>query len=673
MRPDAVGLFWDDTPVKGVRNQIARVQPPIPDTGWLPPREFPNLAAASVIGVDTETYDPNLLEKGPGWARGDGHIVGVSIAADDDGRWYFPVRHTIEPEYNMNPDHVFAWLRDSLRNERQPKVGANLGYDLGWLLEEGVDIAGELVDVQHAEALLNERGEVNLDWLGEKYLGRGKEVSYLYQWCADYYGGSASGEQRANIWRAPPRLVGPYAEYDAIMPLQIARLQYPLLAREGLLDVLEMENGLIRLVVAMRRAGVTVNIQRAEEMRGVLMRREQEAQAKLDALAGTHIDVDAAASIARAFDALGLKYPRTKPSEKKPDGSPSFRKEWLEAQHNPVTELILETRKLRKLRGTFLESYILDSHVNGRVYGQFHLLRGDGFGTRSGRFSSSTPNLQNIPIRSDEGKELRSIYVPDYGHKQWRRYDYSQIEYRFLVHFAEGKGANEARQRYHNDPHTDYHDMVLRMVAPVAGWDITTEAQQKKWRKPLKNTNFGLIYGMGKDKLLRQLGLSPEDGEALWNAYFDAVPYAKSAMQAASEEASSTGIVRTILGRISRFDLWEPKRYERDDEVIALPYELAIRRYGHIRRAHTHKGLNRKLQGSAADLIKRALWLAWKQGIFAVTGVPRLTVHDELDFSDTGTCDEAYVELRRLLETAIPLRVPVKVDEDFGADWGATS
>lgn len=658
MRDDTVGMFWQDIEVEG-KGRVARARPmpPIPDTGWVAPTSFPNLRGARVLSVDTETYDPDLLTHGPGWARGRGHIVGVSVGADNDGRWYFPVRHEIQPEHNMDPAHVFAWLRDTLKGP-QPKVGANLIYDLGWLGEEGVEVKGDLMDIQLAEALLNERGDVNLDWLGEKYLGEGKQHSVLYRWCADFYGGNPGGAQRANIYRAPPCIVGPYAEQDALLPLRIARLQYPKLLEQGLLDVLRMENGLIRLMIAMRRAGVSVDIPRAEELRSRLLVEQQTLQDKLDSVAGVSVSVAAAAGIARVFDTVGVAYPVTK------TGKPSFTREWLERCTHPIADLIRDIRRVDKLRGTFIESYILNSHVNGRVHGQFHLLRGDDSGTRSGRLSSSTPNLQNIPSRDKELAPLvRGIFIPDAGHRQWRRYDYSQIEYRLLVHFAVGPGADDARARYHRDPTTDYHDDVIARIHELTGYLLD--------RKPAKNINFGLIYGMGIPKLLRTLGLSKQEGKKLFDSYHAAVPYAKATMEAMSDEAQKTGIIATLLGRRSHFDQWSPVNdYQR--EHVALPYDLAIRQYGNIERAFTHKALNRKLQGSAADIMKMAMWRCWEEGVFDATGVPRVTVHDELGFSDSGGQDDAFAHMHSILETAIPLRVPVLCGCDVGPDWGHT-
>lgn len=663
MRNDAIGMFWEDVQTDRVRGEVIRPQPPIPDTGWVTPKEFPRLDSAAVISLDTETYDPELLERGPGWARGSGHIVGVSIAVPGHRGWYFPVRHTIQPETNMDPGKVFRWLADSLKGQ-QPKVGANLIYDIGWLAEEGVQVCGPLYDVQYAEALLDEAAEVNLEALCQRYLGMGKVTEQVYQWCADFYGGNADHQQRKNLWRAPPCLVGPYAIGDVELPLQVLEKQWPLLDKEGLMPVFEMENGLTPLLVAMRREGASVDLARAEQTRDQLSLKAREGEKRLRELVGFDVNVNAGDSLAKAFTAVGLPYGKT------PTGKPSFTKEFLSGLDHPLAKTIMDVRKYDKLRGTFIESYILDANVNGKVYGQFHPLRGDSNGTRSGRLASSTPNLQNLPARDEELAPLvRGIFVPDEGHERWVKIDYSQIEYRFMVHYAVGAGSDEARRLFNEVPDTDYHAMALDLVAPVAGWDISTPALRKNRRKPIKNINFGLIYGMGVDKLSRSLGLSSKEGKELFAAYHRGVPFAKPTMELASSEAADTGTIRTILGRKSRFDMWEPARWGETDSG-ALTYDKAILKWGNIRRAYTHKALNRRLQGSAADLMKMAMFRCWRDGVFERTGVPRLTVHDELDFSDPGGRSEAFREMRHILETAIPLSIPVRADADAGPDWG---
>ncbi len=656
MRFDNIGLFWEDLPTERKRGAVVRPMPAIPDVQWSPPTSFPDLSRANVISVDTETYDPELIEHGPGWARGKGHIVGVSVGADCGGRWYFPVAHETEPEFNMDLDKVFAWLRDTLSDPKQPKVGANLLYDLGWLRHHNIEVAGDLYDVQYAEALLDERAHVGLDILGEKYLGEGKETSILYQWLSDWFGGNPNGKQRKWIYKAPPRLVGPYAESDADLPLRLMDKLYPLIVKEGLLEVFNMECGLMRLMLDMRYAGVSVDIDATVQARETLLEQEQLHMAKLKHLVGFEPNVNAGADLAMAFDKIGLKYPRTL------KGSPSFRKEFLEGVNHPVGALVREVRKCQKTVGTFIDSYILDSHINGKVYGQFHLLRGDEGGTRSGRFSSSTPNLQNIPARDDIiGPLLRALFIPDSGHIAWRKYDYSQIEYRFLIHYAVGKGAEDVRRHFNLHPDTDYHELTRNLVHKITGILLD--------RKPIKNINFGLIYGMGIAALSAGLGLSKKEGRTLFAAYHKGVPFARDTMNATSAEAENTGIITTILGRRSRFDLYEPAAFTEGARPLA--YKQAVIEYGNIKRAGLHKALNRRLQGSAADLMKKAMLICYNDGIFAETGVPRLTVHDELDFSDPGGKDEAFREMRRVLETAVPLRIPVKADFEIGPNWGA--
>src|SRR5512139_480901 len=652
MRSDAIGIFWQDIPMKG-KDRIARVMPPIPDTGWEAPREFPRLGAAKALTLDTETYDPELTKHGPGWARGKGHLVGIAVGTEDGGRWYFPMRHTIEKDTNLEPEHVLSWARDNLTDNR-PKVGANLTYDIGWLRQEGVLVRGPLFDVEFAEALLSEGATVNLDDLGERYLREGKRGQVLYEWCAAYYGGKENDGQRANIYRAPPRLVGPYAEGDVDLPFKVLDRQWPLLYQQGLLDLFSMENRLIYLIVEMRYAGVSIDVDKAEHLRERMLDDVMEFDEEIKRIVGFNVNVNAADSIARAFDSIGLPYGRTK------TGKPSFTKAYLNNLDHPLAELIREKRARQKLIGTFIEGYLLNSHVDGKLYGSFNQLRSDEEGARSGRFSSSNPNLQNIPARSKLGREIRKCFVPDRDHLRWRKNDYSQIEYRGLAHYAVGPMSDEVRARYNNDPTTDFHIMMQDIIRTVAGLELE--------RPLVKNINFGSVYGMGLPGLARYLNLPFKKAKALFAAIHKAAPFMRSTMDATMAEASQLGFITTIMGRRSRFDLWVPEQYS--ESAKPLPYERAILTYLNPRRAYVHKALNRRLQGSAADLIKMAMLRCWEDGIFSETGVPRLTVHDELDFSDPGGKETAFAEVKRIMETAIPFNVPIKVGDEFGPSWG---
>lgn len=653
-----MSLFWDEDE-KNIKPQ-RRPIPHIPDTGWRSRAWFPDLSDAKAIAIDTETKDPELLTAGPGWARGKGHIVGVSVATDTGFKCYYPVRHELQPEDNLDPEHVFAWLNEQLSRPNQVKVGANLLYDVGWLRQEGVLVKGRKHDVQFAEALLDEEASIALETLGQKYLGLGKDSSIMYEWLADAYGGKPNGSQRANIYRCPPRLVGYYAESDAFLPLEVIQRQWPLLQRYGLEQVYDIECRLIDLLVDMRFQGVRVDIEKAKVARDKLIVIERDKQIILDEQVGFKVSVNSGNSLAKAFDKFGLVYPRTA------EGNPSFTADFLKGVDHPMANLIKEVRGVSKARSTFVENYILKKNINGRVHGSFHPLKGDSGGTVSGRFASSDPNLQNLPARDPVlGPLIRGLFVPDYGHKAWRAFDYSSIEYRFLAHYAVGRGADHVRSVFLANPAADYHQIVCDLINDATGIGVT--------RKYTKTINFGLIYGMGVDKLSVALGLSKSEGKKLIDTYFEAVPYSKATLEEYSNFAGREGYIDTILGRRSRFNSFVPStRGGRDKR--ALPYEEALAEYGNrIERVGLHKAVNRKLQGSAADLMKKAMVDCYDDGLFNDL-MPSLTVHDELDWSDPCEqwSDDQFREIRHVMETAIPgISVPILVACDRGPDWGS--
>jgi DNA polymerase I-like protein with 3'-5' exonuclease and polymerase domains len=623
-------LFTDLGPLK--KQTRLKELPTTPETGWRPPTSFPNLSSAVALSVDVETKETDF-EHGPGWARGKGHIVGFSIGAVTQdgarGKWYFPLRHEVEPEYNLDPEQCTKWLKFQLESA-QRIVGANLLYDIGWLTDYGIFPGGLLYDVQFGEALLSEDGEVNLENLAIKYLGEHKETSLLYEWLAHAYGGPPNGTQRGNIYRASPRLVGPYGEADADLPMRVMDKLAPILQSQGRLwDVFRMECDLIPMLIEMRRAGQYVNIPQAEKLYAEITTETTQ----------------------------------------------------LEKQLNDGAGFLCNVGERRKITGTFIKAYLLERNNNGFIHCSFHPLRADDGGTRSGRFASADPNLQNIPVRSKLGKKLRTAFTHDPGHKKTAKGDYSQIEYRGLANFATGTGADRLREEYIANPKTDYHDATHNRVAPFMGWDINDASLREEYRKPIKNINFGLVYGMSQPKLARSLkqyfanGISADQINNLFNGYHSANPYVRETMRAAAGEAATFGYVETILGRRSYFELWEPADRARGAARLpALPLERALQVYGqNIQRAHLHKAINRKLQGSAADVIKYAMLKNWKDGVYRVIGVPRLQVHDELVHSvidESREQMEAYSYMVWNMENALKMRVPIKFDFGFGPNWG---
>lgn len=675
----------------GVMKKAAPIKalPPVPQTGWRPPTEFPDLRGATVIAIDTETKDPELLDYGPGWGRNRGHIIGFSMCAEfgNGQRWigYVPIRHEFpgENHLNCNVANSLAWLK-AMMETPIPKVLTNGIYDVGWLAQEGIYIQGELYDVQYAEALLDERGETNLDWLATKYLGRGKDTNILYEFLAKAYGGKPNESQKANFYRAPPSLVGHYGEDDAWMPLDILRHQWPLLQEQGLIELFKMECGLIRLLVKMRMQGVRVDRKFAEELYVEFDVELAKERKKFFEQFGVHVNVNSPDDLAKVFALQGVAFPRTE------GGAPSFTKDWLKNLEHPLGKAVNQQREYLKLQSTFIKGYLLDSSVNDLVHCSFHPLRGAFGGTITGRFASSSPNLQNIPKRSKIGKRIRNAFIPHLGHAWWEKNDYSQIEYRMLAHFACDDGdmsADALRQSYIDDPDTDYHNKVYAAVCAVMGWDYNDVATRTQYRPYVKNTNFGLLYGQGIRKLMATMGFTKEQADNFFAGYHAAAPYVKPTMKMCEDEVHQFGYVRTILGRRTHFDLWEPLNRDFTEESRqAVRFEIALERWGSaVKRAYGYRAVNYKLQGSAADMMKIAMYECDRQGVFDVTGVPVLTVHDELDFSvidESPMRNEAHRHMVHIMEHALPCRVPIRVDgygkltadgkqANRGVNWGA--
>lgn len=664
MRTDLFGLFWEDAPTTRVKGgeRILGPIPPIPDMNWRPPSpsDLPDWRDAPVISFDVETKDPELRVNGPGWARGAGHIAGFSIAVPGKAL-YIPIRHEVESHLNMDADKMLAYAQHTLGG-RGDKVGANLLYDYGWMRQEGVNVEGRLLDVQFAEALINSTSKISLEEIAQKYTGQGKSVDLLKDWILSYYGGPKS-TWRKDIFRAPVSMVGAYGERDATAPLECIVPQLRILSEQNLLHLFYMECKLIRLLCDMRFQGVTVDIPYTEGLRDAYTARVADMEKELDRMAGVPINVNSGDSLARAFDKLGLKYNRTPGTDANPEGNPSFDKEFLSGHEHPFPKLVSDVRGLKKLIATFLEGYILNANVNGKVHGSFHPLSGTDGGARTGRFASANPNLQNIPTRSDDGKAIRRAFLPDYGHAWWEKIDYSQIEYRFLAHFATGAGSDKIRAAYEADPRTDYHSSTGKLIQAVTGVELK--------RSYVKNINFGLAYGMGIDKLAHDLGVSVKEAQSLSKAYHQGVPFARATMEKLADFANRMGYIETILGRRNYFDLWEPA--VRGNKKPGLEYAHARAVYGdNIQRAYLYRSLNYLLQGSSADQMKMAMVTAYESGVFAYTGVPRLTVHDELDFSIPNPHVGAANELKRIMENVIPLKVPVIAERESGITWGET-
>ena len=651
-------------------------------TDWKPPSEFPNLAGAKLLSYDTETRDPNLLTQGPGNIRSaaglePGKLVGVSLGVSDrEGeQWYFPIAHTDidKPDAdNMDKDQVLRFLRDVLGTE-VPKLGANLLYDLGWLETEGVRVGGKQYDVQIAQPLIDENmRSYALKILAANYGGKGKDSGAMYEWQADAFGGQATARaQGKNIWRTPARIVGPYAESDCREPFTIFEQQQKLLAAESLTELFEMETRLIPLLHAMRKRGVLVDIGRAEE---VLSNLTGENSKAAEIVANEQIDVWAQTTIVAYCERAGIEYEETE------TGRPSFPSKWLEAHDDEVLRRIADVRRFDTNAGKFVKGTILDHSIAGRIHCSFNQLRGDEYGTVSGRFSSSNPNLQNIPKRDAIlGPLLRGMFIPEPG-EIWFSDDWSQIEYRLLVHYANMEpsphpSAVRAMNQYNENPEMSFH----RWVAGLTGLEYG----------PAKNINFGLAYGMGQPTMAANMGIPIEDAKPIFDMYHATLPFVRRISTAVKKKAERTGYIKTILNRRRRFPVWESSNWDISRAEKPTNFEQARENWTHenfhgkseewfggktglgIRRAYCYKALNALLQGSAADIMKIAMVEIWESGVCDVLGAPLLTVHDELNWSvpDTPEGLEAHAEAVKIMNDGRGLKVPMITEAGQGKNW----
>lgn len=658
---DEEGIFWVDQPAVR-RNELGdRPLPPLPETDWNLPEgldAYPSLEGRGAIAIDVETYDPDLKSKGPG-VRRNGRLVGVAVGTEDGWRQYYPFGHETGP--NLVREHVLEWLSRELCRP-VPKIGANLLYDLDFLEAAGVKVAGPFYDVQVAEPLLDEnRLTYSLESLARDYLGEGKFEEPMARWLRNAF--TTEQNIKSNLWRAPATVVGPYAESDVDLPLRIFAIQRQRLVESKLWDLFELESALIPMLLAMRQRGVRVDLERAGKLEQDMTTRQGEVVAEIKRVTGVGVDIWAAASIAKMFDAAGVTYPRTEKTD-----APSFRRTWLEACPAPEARLLVEARRLDKFRSTFLRGAILEGQIGGRIHCQFHQLRGDGYGTVSGRFSSSGPNLQNQPIRDPHfGKIIRSLFVPEDGERWWK-FDWSQIEFRLAVHYAARlglAGIDKVIEQY-NDPSTDYHAVVAQLTGLP--------------RSTAKSVNFGFVYGMGVETLCYQLGVTRDVGNEILAQYHQRVPFVRPLYKAASDKVIRYGNIRTIGGRLRRFktfsfdiDYENGKTLYEEEDVLLEKYKTVdgILR-ARWKRVNNHKALNALLQGSAADIMKTGMLQIWRSGVCDVLGAPHLTVHDELDGSvpQGKEGQEALAEIKNIMETCVKIAVPMLADGGLGMNWG---
>jgi len=614
------------------------IQQPLfkPQTEWLPPEEFPDLSKYDEISIDLETKDPNLnVRRGSGSVVGVGEIVGIAVAVKN---WcgYYPIAH--EGGGNMDRKKVLKWFQAVL-NTPATKIFHNAMYDVCWIRALGLSISGKIVDTMIASALVDENQmRYDLNNCSRRYTGKGKNETELYE-AAKSWG----VDPKAEMYRLPAMYVGTYAEQDAIITLELWQELKKEILHQDLDSIFQLETSLFPCLVDMRFLGVRVDVPGAHKLKAQLLEQEKKCLLQLNKETGIDVQIWAARSIAQIFDKLHLDYDRTEKTS-----APSFTKNFLVNHPHPLVKQIARAREINKAHTTFIDTIIKHSH-KGRIHAEINQLRGDNGGTVTGRFSYSNPNLQQIPARNkDLGPRIRALFIPEEGHT-WGCFDYNQQEPRLVVHYATLQnlyGVDEVVEAYKKGD-ADFHDIVADMA------EIP--------RLQAKTINLGLFYGMGKNKLQAELGVSKEKAEELFRQYHSKVPFVKQLMDNVMQRAQDSGKIRTLLGRLCRFPLWEPNQFGIHK---ALSHEAALAEHGPgIKRAYTYKALNKLIQGSAADMTKKAMIELHKAGV-----IPHIQVHDELDISVKSK--EHVTMIKDIMEDAVSLEVPNKVDYESGANWG---
>jgi len=631
-------------------------------TEWVMNMEYPDLRQANEIAIDLETRDPDLKKKGSGSIIKNGEVVGIAVAVDGY-KGYFPIAHGEGP--NLPRDKTISWFKDILKSS-STKIFHNAMYDVCWIRSMGLKINGRIVDTMIACSLLDEnRFSYTLNSLSWLFLNEGKNEALL-----NIAAKERGLDPKADMWKLPAMEVGAYAEKDAELTLKLWHKVNGSIIEDNLQDIFNLETDLFPCLVEMREKGVRVDIEKANRLKKELATKEESLLHQIKKETGIEPQIWAARSIAQVFDKLNIFYEKTEKT-----GAPSFTKNFLSNHDNPTVQLIAEARKINKINTTFIDT-ILNHEYKGRIHADINQIRSDEGGTVTGRFSYSNPNLQQIPARDPQlGPVIRSLFIPEENCK-WGCFDYSQQEPRLVAHYAlkfKLASANPIADSYDNDPSTDFHQIVADMA------EIP--------RSQAKTINLGLFYGMGKGKLQAELGVSKEKADELFDQYHSKVPFVKQLMNKVMNVAQDKGEIKTLLKRRCRFPRWEPilkgndwgkyipsEDFERMLELQKMgPFLLddegnptKEKNYWHknpTRRAMTYKALNKLIQGSAADMTKKAMLDLYKEGIVA-----HIQIHDELDISIES--EQQAKKIKDIMESAVELEIPNKVDYESGPNWG---
>ena len=658
-----------------------------------------DLTGIDTVAVDLETYDPNLKTKGLGAIRGDGFVCGVAIATGKD-TVYFPLSHS---DTNLSLDKklkLWEVLDEKLfQNEKITKVFHNAMYDVCWIRAvTGKKMKGRIVDTMIAGSVIDEnRFKYSLDSLSKDFLKERKGGYDLQEKTLAWSKGTIK-DPMSNMHKLPASIVKDYAKQDVNLTLKLWKLfdqefdkvlytkyeedekgnklknkdgNFIIVEEKTSRNIFELETKLFPCLVDMKFKGVKIDVEKARAFGKRLEKTRNNIINYIARKTNIRIEIWAASSIKALLDHQNINdYTKTPKS-----GMPQLPKNYLSTHKNKYLRLIAKAREFDKAKNTFIEGLLGFVH-NGRIHADINQIKGEDGGTVTGRFSMSNPNLQQIPSKGYIGKKMRELFIPETG-SEWYSFDYSQQEPRIVVHYAIklGMAGTADLQKEFDKEDADFHQIVADMA------NIP--------RKQAKTINLGLFYGMGKIKLQKELSLDSKRAQTLFNTYHAKVPFVRQLSRDLSEFASNEGLLFTLGDRFCRFDKWESRDKEwnpetnrftevklhatKEDAIDAYKLEqmekykeLVDEKLEHFEKhytpAFTYKALNRLIQGSAADMTKKAMVDLYEKGI-----VPHIQIHDELCFSIT---DHEAKLIQETMEKTIILEVKNKVDYESGPNWG---
>ena len=659
-----------------------------------------DLNGIDTVAVDLETYDPNLKTKGSGALRGDGFVCGVAIATGKD-TVYFNISHS-DTDMSLDKKIKFWEALDEklFQNEKITKVFHNAMYDVCWIRAiTGKKMKGRIVDTMIAASVIDEnRFKYSLDSLSKDFLKERKGGYDLQEKTLAWSNGNIK-DPMSNMHKLPASIVKDYAKQDVDLTLKLWKLfskkfdevlytKYkedeegkiekdkkgePIILEEKTIrNIFELETKLFPCLVDMKFKGVKIDVEKAKAFGKRLEKRKDNLIKIIKARTGVDVQIWAASSLKNLLENQKITdYKKTPKS-----GMPQLPGDYLRTHKNRFLRFVAKARECDKAKNTFVEGLLGFVH-NGRIHADINQIRGEHGGTVTGRFSMSNPNLQQIPSKGYIGKKMRELFIPETG-SDWYSFDYSQQEPRIVVHYAIklGMAGTDDLKEEFNKEDADFHQIVADMASIP--------------RKQAKTINLGLFYGMGRIKLQKELNLDPQKAKTLFNTYHSKVPFVKQLSKDLSDFAAEKGLLFTLGDRFCRFDKWESRDKEwnpetnrftevklhatKEDAIDAYKLEQ-MEKYDkyidstcehfekHYTRAFTYKALNRLIQGSAADMTKKAMVLLYEKGI-----VPHIQIHDELCVSIKD--HETRTMVQNIMEKAMELEINNKVDCESGPNWG---